>query len=240
MRSLAILTLLAVVTNHLMGQLSFSAYTDKSIYNYSDRIIVTITARNSGNIPDTLTFTTGCQAGYFIDTIIYYHCDSLSGYCTQAFSHRIVPANDSTIWGGSSGWPCYFTGAMIGAGKHSIVAIVPYLPQAWVSDTLWIVVASPTSVRDKTWPLKNYMLGNNYPQPFNPSTTIQFTLPHESHVTLKIYNLLGQEVRTLVNDTRTAGTYNVEFDAAKLTSGIYFYTLQAGRFVQTKKMLVIR
>ncbi len=86
----------------------------------------------------------------------------------------------------------------------------------------------------------SFSLRQNFPDPYNPSTTIQFSIPHESHVTLKVYNLLGQELQTLVNDARTAGTYNVDFDAAKLPSGVYFYTLQAGRFMQTKKMLVIR
>ena len=85
-----------------------------------------------------------------------------------------------------------------------------------------------------------FALEQNFPQPFNPGTTIQFSIPHESHVTLKIYNLLGQEVQTLVNGTRRAGTYDVQFDAGKLSSGVYFYTLQAGAFVQTKKMLVIK
>ena len=85
-----------------------------------------------------------------------------------------------------------------------------------------------------------FLLMQNHPNPYNPSTTIQFTLPHESHVTLKVYNLLGQEVQTLVNDTRTAGTYNVSFDAGKLSSGVYFYTLRADRFIETKKMAVIK
>ncbi len=85
-----------------------------------------------------------------------------------------------------------------------------------------------------------FSLSQNFPQPFNPITTIQFTLPHESHVTLKVYNLLGQEVQTLVNDTRTAGIYSVDFNAGKLSSGVYFYRLQAGGFVQTKKMIIVR
>jgi photosystem II stability/assembly factor-like uncharacterized protein len=87
---------------------------------------------------------------------------------------------------------------------------------------------------------EGFTLKQNYPNPFNPTTKIQFTLPHESHVTLKVYNLLGQEVQTLVNDMRTAGSYNVEVDASNLSSGLYFYRLSAGDFIQTKKMLLIR
>ncbi len=97
------------------------------------------------------------------------------------------------------------------------------------------------SVNDNAAPVATtYRLMQNFPDPFNPTTTIQFSLPHESHVILKVYDLLGQEVQTLVNDTRTAGTYNVNLDGSKLSSGVYFYTLQAGEFVQTKKMLVLR
>ena len=85
-----------------------------------------------------------------------------------------------------------------------------------------------------------FLLQQNFPNPFNPSTTIQFSIPHESHVTLKIYNLLGQEVQTLVNDNRTAGTYEVQFDGSKLPSGVYYYRLSGGDYVATKSMLVIK
>jgi hypothetical protein len=86
----------------------------------------------------------------------------------------------------------------------------------------------------------SFSLEQNFPEPFNPQTTIRFSLPHETHVTLKVFNFLGQEVQTLVNDTRTAGSYSVDFDASNLSSGMYFYTLHTRRFLQTKKMLVIR
>jgi photosystem II stability/assembly factor-like uncharacterized protein len=80
----------------------------------------------------------------------------------------------------------------------------------------------------------------NYPNPFNPSTTIRYELPRSSRVSIKVYNTLGQEVATLVNETKPAGVYTVEFDAAGLASGMYFYRLQAGDFVQTKKLVVLK
>ncbi|MBI4809843.1 MAG: T9SS type A sorting domain-containing protein, partial [Ignavibacteriales bacterium] len=90
----------------------------------------------------------------------------------------------------------------------------------------------------------------NYPNPFNPTTTIQFDIPKATYVTLKVYNLLGQEVATLVNEKREAGRYEVEFsaeggsasggNASTLSSGLYFYQIQAGSFVNTKKFLLVK
>lgn len=86
-----------------------------------------------------------------------------------------------------------------------------------------------------------YTLDQNYPNPFNPSTTIRFALPKASNVTLKVYNMNGQEVSTLVNNTMVqAGTSEYRFDASKLSSGVYFYTLTAGNFKDTKKMILIK
>ncbi len=85
-----------------------------------------------------------------------------------------------------------------------------------------------------------YSLSQNYPNPFNPSTTISWQSPVGSHQTLKIYDLLGNEIATLVDEYLPTGTYKVIFDASGLSSGIYFYKLQAGSFVQTKKMLLLK
>jgi hypothetical protein len=87
---------------------------------------------------------------------------------------------------------------------------------------------------------KEFNLSQNYPNPFNPSTKIEFKLPHKSFVTLKVFDVLGNEIATLVNEEKPSGSYEVEFDASKLPSGIYFYRIQAGSFVETKKMLLLR
>ncbi|MBE0539349.1 MAG: T9SS type A sorting domain-containing protein [Ignavibacterium sp.] len=87
---------------------------------------------------------------------------------------------------------------------------------------------------------KDFSISQNYPNPFNPSTTIQYALPKEDMVTLRIYNILGQAVKTLVNQNQAAGTYTVTFDASDLTSGIYFYSIQAGNYNQVKKMVLIK
>ena len=85
-----------------------------------------------------------------------------------------------------------------------------------------------------------FSLLQNYPNPFNPSTVIKYDLGMSEFVTLKIYNSLGQEVRTLVRREQNAGSYEVKFDASNLTSGIYFYKLTAGEFVQSKKMILLK
>lgn len=85
-----------------------------------------------------------------------------------------------------------------------------------------------------------YKLSQNYPNPFNPSTKINFSIPKSGLTTLKVYNILGKEVATLVNNFQNAGNYVVEFDASRLASGAYFYRLEVNGFVATKKMLLIK
>ena len=87
---------------------------------------------------------------------------------------------------------------------------------------------------------KVYSLKQNYPNPFNPTTNIRFAIPDAGLVTLKIYNLLGQEVTTLVNEYKNAGTYNVDFNAVNLSSGVYFYQINAGNYSDTKKMILMK
>ena len=85
-----------------------------------------------------------------------------------------------------------------------------------------------------------FSLAQNYPNPFNPSTSIEYTVPSNEYVTLKVYDVLGNTVSTLVNENKEAGKYNVTFDASNLTSGIYFYSIQAGKFNQVKKMMLVK
>lgn len=91
-----------------------------------------------------------------------------------------------------------------------------------------------------TTPIGNYNLYQNYPNPFNPVTTINYDLKKDSFVELKVYDVLGNEVKTLVNDFQTAGSYSVNFNASELTSGIYFYKIVASNFTDIKKLIVIK
>jgi hypothetical protein len=83
-------------------------------------------------------------------------------------------------------------------------------------------------------------LEQNYPNPFNPSTSIQYAITNRQFVSLKIYDVLGNEVASLVNEEKSVGVYEVMFDATGLSSGMYLYKLQAGSYVETKKMVLLR
>jgi hypothetical protein len=85
-----------------------------------------------------------------------------------------------------------------------------------------------------------YSLGQNYPNPFNPSTKIQFSINNTQFVSLKVFDILGNEVATLVNEELTAGVYQYNFDASNLSSGVYYYRLNAGSFSETKKMILTK
>jgi flagellar hook assembly protein FlgD len=108
------------------------------------------------------------------------------------------------------------------------------------SKTIYSYNNTATSNETSKEEIKSFVLNQNYPNPFNPSTTFQFGIPEAAVVTLDIYNMLGQKVNTLVNERRAAGFHTVTFDATNLSSGMYIYRIQAGDFVSTKKMMLIK
>ena len=91
-----------------------------------------------------------------------------------------------------------------------------------------------------TNPVDNYVLYQNYPNPFNPTTTIRYELPQDGIVTINIYNILGQRVKTILNEFKRADRYEITFNGAGLASGVYFYTLKVNNFIKTKKMILIK
>jgi hypothetical protein len=86
----------------------------------------------------------------------------------------------------------------------------------------------------------NFQLFQNYPNPFNPSTTLSFVIGHSSFVSIKVFNMLGNEVATLVDEEKSEGVYAVKFDGTGFSSGIYFVRLQSGSFIQTIKMMLMK
>jgi hypothetical protein len=87
---------------------------------------------------------------------------------------------------------------------------------------------------------QSYSLSQNYPNPFNPMTNIRFAIPNSGLVKLVVYDMMGREVKTLVNQSMGAGNYTVDFDASDLSSGVYVYTIKAGDFTDTKKMVLVK
>lgn len=173
---------------------------------------------------------------------IYWTTDTTSGFTPALMQFvtgdsavaYIPPQMDSTV-------VYYYISATSNSGRRVTKPLVA--PDGFYK---FIVENSVTDVAQINLP-NEFQLFQNYPNPFNPSTKIKFAIPSvETHndasllVTLKVYDLLGSEVITLVNEEKSAGEYEVEFNSKQLTSGIYFYTLKAGSFIQSKKMLLLK
>jgi plastocyanin len=122
------------------------------------------------------------------------------------------------------------------SGVHSYYC-TPHLSLGMVGT----ITATPVSgISYVSNPVNEFLLNQNYPNPFNPSTTINFSIPKASKVAMEVFNSIGEKVETLVDRELSAGNYNFEWNASNLTSGIYFYKLTSGDFVETKKMILLR
>jgi len=97
-----------------------------------------------------------------------------------------------------------------------------------------------TIVNEDLSSTNSFSLSSNYPNPFNPSTRIKYAISSRQFVSLKVYDILGTEIENLVNEEKSAGSYEINWNAENLPSGVYFYRLQAGSFVQTRKMILLR
>lgn len=120
----------------------------------------------------------------------------------------------------------------------------PSVGSSYFLDDFEFAGETPVSVEIENKSDIKFNLAQNYPNPFNPSTIISYSIPSESFVTLKLYDIMGKEIATLVNEEKPAGAFTVQFDANsigdKMTSGTYFYQLVAGDFVSTKKLVLIK
>jgi hypothetical protein len=97
-----------------------------------------------------------------------------------------------------------------------------------------------TSVGREEVQQKHFTISQNYPNPFNPTTTITYAIPEQAAVRIILYDALGREVRTLVNEEKTPGNYTISMDARTLATGIYYYQIRAGEFSETKKMVLVK
>jgi hypothetical protein len=134
-------------------------------------------------------------------------------------------------------WPNYYVG-------QTYAQEIVYL-KSWITNRLnWMnanMIGEPTEVGEYLSEIPSeFWLEQNYSNPFNPSTKIKYSVPQSAQVTIKIFDILGNEIETLVNEGRPTGTYEVTWYAGHFPSGVYFYRLQAGSFVQTRKMIVLK
>jgi len=239
MKYLVVVLLISSIWIPLFAQENFSVSTDKPIYRYGDSIHITITAVNGGASADTLVFGSSCQVNYYVDNF-----NLLAHWaCAQIFTSRVIPAHDSAKWSAPYLPPYPVTRDTIAVGKHAIVGeIIRY----WISDTIWITVNPAVGVARKGDEPHGYVLYDNYPNPFNPSTTVKFSIPRKSWVRVTIFNLLGQQVAELANEELGVGNFERVW-TANVASGLYFYRLEAmsvndpgKRFVDVKKMILLR
>ena len=208
--SLLIITLLLIVSNTVFSQTLYS-----------------VELSNFSFTPTQLTISVG-------DTVRWTN--------TQGF-HNVV-ADDNSFTSGaasSSNWVYEFV--------FNTAASFPYYCSVHggpggVGMSGVIIVEEATGVTGVNNPVDKFGLNQNYPNPFNPSTNISYRLPFRSHVTLKVYNIIGNEVATLVNEEKPAGKNDVVFNTSSvpggLSSGVYFYKLQAGSFFEVKEMILLK
>jgi hypothetical protein len=163
------------------------------------------------NDPASYSWTTIYQAGP-ADSIIDFENVAIGDDLDGDGKKEILLANLAMLPGGNDPGIVILKSKVGGAGVKEVSGAVP----------------------------EHYGLSHNYPNPFNPSTSIEFSLKKSGPVTLKVYDVVGREVATLVNDTHAAGTYRVTFDASKLPSGTYIYSISSGGFTDVKKMLLVK
>ena len=178
-----------------------------------------VTVQNFSFSPQTLTITVG-------DIVKW---TNISG------THN-VRANDNSFFSGPAAPAIWeFTHTFTNSGNF------PYYCEPHLGNgmTGTIIVQNPVSVEDE-FVVDQFELEQNYPNPFNPSTRISYSVPTSTFVSLKVFDIIGNEVATLVNKEQPAGYYQVDFDASKLTGGVYFYQLTADNFVDTRKMMLIK
>jgi hypothetical protein len=179
-----------------------------------------------------------------VDTLSFQH-PMILNELTQAFPLPFPTPQDTIYW--AFGYKVQDTSitwdTIYSCGLSIVWDTIPDFHDHWNFGPKFPVkiLSEPvTGVDERTNSPNDFKLYQNYPNPFNPSTKIQFAVTKSSKVLLRVYDVTGHEVSTLVNETKSSGEYEISFNAADLPSGIYFYNLSAGNFTETKKMLLLK
>lgn len=202
---------------------------------------INVTKTNLGGGQIKITWNLN-QEGDVVGYHIYY-----GGFNGYSFTHVIDAGNNSsyTLTGLSLsdtiGVTAYDKSFSVANENNSTIVNdnMTNGNESWYAYAVDTAATTGVSVHDNEIP-NIYTLQQNYPNPFNPSTNISFTLPYQSHVSLKVYDILGKEVATLVNEVKAAGSYTKQWNASQFASGVYFYRLTAGSFYETKKLLLLK
>ena len=191
----------------------------------------------------------GWQSWSIINVPEYYHIKSVcakdinqfvaTGYMRVRIDGRDF--NVATILSSNDGGINWNESFISQRGSYNSISFCnPDLAIAVGDSGLFSMYESPSALDNNNLTLSDFILEQNFPNPFNPRTQIKYSVPQSSQVQITIFDVLGNELETLVNEENTVGTYEVNWNAANLPSGVYFYRLQAGDFVQTKKMLLLK
>ncbi len=205
---------------------------------------------------DAVVYTDSIPASLFKDSFI------ASGVSSRFYEISVTPQNAGSNSSYNASLRLYYSDDDIQGINESNLKLVRLTNDGWiyvggavntsenymeannVHDVGIFAFADPESITnvdsDGKSLVNEFALKKNYPNPFNPVTNIRYSIPQRSTVTLKVYDILGNEVATLVNEERPAGEYEIEFNASKLSSGIYFYRLIAGEFSETKKLVLMK
>lgn len=189
-----------------------------------------------------LTYTVDVQQSGNYAVLIRAAANAAGGYIGMSWDGKdqvLVPIASS---GGWQTWKTQNAGEVgLTAGKHTLRLNMYY--GGFNLNYIECSYTGPLSVSDKEIVPTQFQLHQNFPNPFNPTTTLVYSIPGDLSglwVTLKVYDILGNEIATLIDKKQSGGTYRVEFDGAKYADGVYFYTLRAGNNVQTKKMILLK
>ena len=213
----------------------------KVLHGATDAPVVDVLARDVTKLVDGLAYTE------FTDYLSVPAADYILDITPAGANETIVASFDAELNALGGGAAVVFASGFLvpennmdGAGFGLFAA----LPNG---DVVELTPVVGTSVEDEinTTTITNYELQQNYPNPFNPATTISFTIPERSNVKVVVYDMLGQEVATLVNEEKTAGSYNIEWNSLdsngfQASSGIYFYSLEADNFKETRRMMLVK
>lgn len=188
------------------------------------------------------TYQVGACAMGIINNLIYFVGGNVGGATGAEYKSILIYNINTNSWStdlheisSKRHWMAtaeYRGGLYVVGGIDSIAIAVDIVEE--------IVPQGTAGVNTESKVPEEYILAQNYPNPFNPATLIRYQIPESGEVTLKIFDLLGHEVAMIVNEYKTAGTYEVEFNAVESPSGVYFYQLKSGDFIQTRKMLLLK
>ncbi len=171
----------------------------------------------------------------FYTSEVAFNPANVSEIYASSFNEGISRSTDGgNSWNGISNSLSYSTSDAVCFDSNEVFAAFRY-------GGMWETNSLITEIKNQNKKIPTtYLLSQNYPNPFNPTTTINYSIPKSSFVTIIVYDILGREVENLVNEEKKAGNYSLNFNASSLASGVYIYKMQAGKFIDTKKLILMK